>query len=176
MRLTVPANRDDHVQGPEEAPFLLTEYGDYQCPHCAQAYRAVKSLQARLGHQLRFVFRHMPLTALHATAQIAAEAAEAAGAQGRFWEMHDALFMHQPELSLALIVQLAHQLKLDIDRFNADIASRRFRERVKRDFSSGAESGVKVTPTFFINGELHRGASDEQALLSALLSGKRKSA
>ena len=168
MSLLVPVGPDDHIQGSETAPLTLVEYGDYQCPYCAAAYVNVSLVQDQLGPRLRFVFRNFPLTQVHPLAEIAAEAAEAAGAQGKFWEMHDALYENQPALSPVLIVALAQGLGLDIERFNEDVASGRFRERVKRDFMGGVRSGVAGTPTFFINGERYEGGWDEASLLNVL--------
>ncbi|PTR16171.1 protein-disulfide isomerase [Nitrosospira sp. Nsp2] len=168
MSLVVPVGKDDHMQGSETAPVTLVEYGDYQCPYCAAASAIVKLVQDQLHNQIRFVFRNFPLAQVHPQAEFAAEAAEAAGAQGRFWEMHDALYENQPALSPALIAALAQALELDMERFEKDLASGRFRERVKRDFMGGVRSGVAGTPTFFINGERHDGGWDEASLLRAL--------
>lgn len=168
MSLLVPVGPDDHIQGPETAPLTLVEYGDYQCPYCAAAYVNVRLVQDQLGPRLRFVFRNFPLTQVHPLAELAAEAAEAAGAQGKFWEMHDALYENQPALSPELIAALAQGLGLDMERFNEDLASGRFRERVKRDFMGGVRSGVAGTPTFFINGERYEGGWDEASLLNVL--------
>ncbi|SEK62254.1 DsbA family protein [Nitrosovibrio tenuis] len=168
MSLTIPVGADDHIQGPETAPITLVEYGDYQCPYCANAYVIVKRVQHQLGPLLRFVFRNFPLSQVHPQAELAAEAAEAAGAQSMFWEMHDALYENQPALSPALIGALAQGLQLDMERFEKDLASRRFREHVKRDFMGGVRSGVAGTPTFFINGERYEGSWDEPSLVNAL--------
>lgn len=168
MSLTIPVGPDDHIQGPETGPVTLVEYGDYQCPVCATAYVIVQGVQERLGPLLRFVFRNFPLSQVHPQAALAAEAAEAAGAQGRFWEMHDALYENQPALSPELIGALARRLDLDMERFENDLASGRFRERVKRDFMGGVRSGVGGTPTFFINGERYEDSWDESSLVSAL--------
>lgn len=164
MSLAIPVGRDDHAQGPADAPLALVEYGDYQCRHCGAAYYVVKTLQQRCGDNMCFVFRNMPLTQIHPHAQRAAEAAEAAGAQGKFWEMHDALYENQDMLGPELIGNLALALELDIARFEEDLATHRFRERVRRDFMGGIRSGVNGTPTFFINGERHDGAADEEEL------------
>lgn len=168
MNLLVPVGPDDHIQGAEAAPLTLVEYGDYQCPYCAAAHVNVRLVQDQLGPRLRFVFRNFPLTQVHPLAELAAEAAESAGAQGKFWQMHDALYENQPALSPELIVALAQGLGLDIERFNEDLASGRFRERVKRDFMGGVRSGVAGTPTFFINGERYEGGWDGASLLNVL--------
>jgi protein-disulfide isomerase len=168
MSLAIPVGPGDHIQGPETAPITLVEYGDYQCPYCAKAYVIVKLIQTQLGRRLRFVFRNFPLSQVHPQAELAAEAAEAAGAQDKFWKMHDALYENQAVLSPELIGVLAQELKLEMERFEDDLASGRFRERVKRDFMGGVRSGVAGTPTFFINGERYDGDWDESSLIGAL--------
>jgi protein-disulfide isomerase len=168
MSLDVPVGPEDHIQGPENAPLTLVEYADYECPYCGDAHVVVKRLQDELGPRLRFVFRNFPLTQVHPYAQLAAEAAEAAGAQNRFWEMHERLYENQAALSPELIRAAAQGLGLDMERFEKDLASGQFRERVKNDFMGGIRSGVPGTPTFFINGERHDGAPDEVSLLGAL--------
>lgn len=168
MSLHVPVGARDHTEGTPDAPLTLIEYGDYQCSHCARVYPAVKALQKRFGPELRFVFRNMPLARTHPEAQLAAEAAEAAGAQGRFWEMHDALYENQHSLGPELIRGLARKLGLDMRRFEEDLAEHRFHRRVREDFMGGVRSGVNGTPTFFINGERYDGRVDEEALGSAL--------
>jgi protein-disulfide isomerase len=169
MSLTLPVSTGDHIQGPAEAAVTLVEYGDYECPYCGAAYPLVKSIVKRLAAKLRFVFRNMPLNEMHPNAELAAEAAECAAAQGKFWEMHDALYEHQSELGADLLRTLARQLRLDVPQFDSDLVSRKFREHVKRDFMSGVRSGVAGTPTFFINGERYDGALDERSLTAALL-------
>lgn len=166
--LTVPVSDRDHVQGPEDAPVTLVEYGDYECPYCGMAYPIVQAAQQRLGDRLRFVFRNFPLTSSHPHAEQAAEAAEAAGAQGQFWPMHDLLYEHQDALALPDLEQYASQLGLDLDRFNADLRDHRYADRVREDFMSGVRSGVNGTPTFFINGRRHEAPYDLETLLAAL--------
>jgi protein-disulfide isomerase len=168
VSLVIPVGKDDHVQGPEDAPVTLVEYGDYQCPGCGAAYPMVKAIQKHLGEKLRFVFRNMPLNEIHPNAEMAAEAAEAAGAQGKFWEMHDALYEHQDQLGPDLASALAKRLHLDVTRFEQDLVSRRFRDHVKRDFTGGVRSGVNGTPTFFIDGTRYDGMLEEQSLGGAL--------
>src|SRR5215510_10635581 len=131
MGLKVPVGPDDHRQGPENARVTLVEYGDYECPHCGRAYPIVKAIQKRLGKDLRFVFRNMPLRNAHPNAELAAEAAEAAAAQGKFWEMHDALYENQARLSPPFVSELARSLGLDVKRFDTDLRAGRFRERVE---------------------------------------------
>ena len=169
IRLTVPVGPRDHRQGPDTAPVTLVEYGDYQCPYCGMAYPIVKAIQARLGPELRFVFRNFPLEDMHPHARRAAEAAEAAAAQGRFWEMHDALYEDQGALSPGDLIQRAERLGLDVPRFTHALERREHAARVDEDLRSGAYSGVNGTPTFFINGYRHDGASDPESLLAAIV-------
>jgi protein-disulfide isomerase len=166
--LIVPVSERDHIQGNPDAPLTLLEYGDYQCPYCGAAYPIVKQIQKHLGNQLRFVFRHFPLTQVHPHAQHAAEAAEAAGAQGKFWEMHDTLFTHQHALDDLSLGGYAADLGLDTDRFEVEMAAHTYAGRVRADFGSGVRSGVNGTPTFFINGQRHDGSYDMSSLLAAL--------
>jgi protein-disulfide isomerase len=168
MNLNVAVGKSDHALGPDDAPVTLVEYGDYQCPFCADMQPMIKTIAKSMGSQMRFVFRHMPLLEMHPYAQHAAEAAEAAAAQGRFWEIHEAIYRRQSELGTDLLHQLAVKLKLDIARFDADLEARRYRPRVKRDFMGGMRSGVASTPAFFINGKRYDGALDQASLLSAV--------
>jgi protein-disulfide isomerase len=168
MSLAIPVGEDDHYQGSLNAPAVLLEYGDYQCPSCGAAYPVIKALQERFGDNLCFVFRNMPLTQVHRYAQLAAEAAEGAGAQGRFWEMHDGLYENQSALSPGLLGALARALDLDIERFEEDLAAHHFHDRVRRDFMGGVRSGANGTPTFFINGTRYEGYVGEDELGSAL--------
>ena len=168
--LAVPVDPTvDHVRGPQDAAVTLVEYGDFECPHCGQAEPVVRRLLQTFGDDLRFVFRHLPLTDVHEHAQLAAEAAEAAGAQGKFWEMHDMLLSNQSALSADDLRGYARELGLDVDRFSDDLRERRFALRVKRDAESADLSGVAGTPTFFINGLRHYGAYDIDSLTDALL-------
>ncbi len=166
--LTPPVSQRDHAQGPADAPVTLVEYGDYECPYCGRAYPIVKHVQELMGNQLRFVFRNFPLRELHPHAQHAAEAAEAAATQDRFWEMHDRIFEHQRALSDRHLIDYAASLRLDVDRFQSELASHAHAPRVRADFSSGVRSGVNGTPTFFINGVRHQGPWDAESLLEAL--------
>jgi protein-disulfide isomerase len=168
MSLAIPVGKDDHVLGPADAPVTLVEYGDYQCPACGAAHPMVKVILKRLGAKLRFVFRHMPLSEMHPYAELAAEAAEAAAAQGKFWEMHNALYEHQDELGPDLVTTLAKRLRLDTSRFEDDLVSGRFRDHVKRDFMGGVRSGVNGTPTFFVDGMRYDGILDEPSLEAVL--------
>ncbi len=167
-QLTLPVGERDRLQGAKDAAVTLLEYGDYECPRCGQARPIVKELQERLGERLRFVFRNFPLTTIHAYAQYAAEAAEAASAQGRFWEIHDYLFKYQQALGNGSLLQYAAQLGLDVDRFEREVAEHVYADRVREDFTSGVSSGVNGTPTFFINGVRHDGAWNLEMLLAAI--------
>ena len=167
-RLTVPVSERDHIQGAIDAPMTLVEYGDYQCPYCGLAYPMVKEVQRTLADRLAFVFRHFPLVAVHPHALIAAEAAEAAGAQGRFWPMHDRLFEHQDALDPRSLIAHASALGLDVARFVEDLEAHRHLPRIRDDLESGSRSGVNGTPTFFVNGVRHEGAYDAESLIAAL--------
>jgi protein-disulfide isomerase len=166
--LKVPISADDDVQGPADATVTLVEYGDYECPHCGRAYPIVKQVQHEFGDDLRFVFRNFPLANAHPHAELAAEAAEAASAQGKFWEMHDWLFENQADLSAESIAAASKELGLDVKRLVKDIDSRKFQEKVKRDFSGGVRSGVNGTPTFFINGVRHDTDFELETLTEAI--------
>jgi len=151
--LTLPVAEDrDHIQGPADAPVTLVEYGDYECPYCGAAYPIVKQVQSQMGQRLRFVFRNFPITTSHPHAEQAAEAAEAADAQGRFWEMHDHLYEHQRHLENDDLVGYAGALGLDVERFADELARHVHAARVREDFMSGVRSGVNGTPTFYVNG------------------------
>ena len=165
-RLAIPVTEKDHAQGPADAPVTLVEYGDYECPYCGKAYPVVKELQQRMGDRLRFVFRNFPLNTLHEHAGVAAQAAEAAAAQGKFWEMHDMLYEHQDDL--ADVQQYALRIGLEIYRFDADMSGERFATRVRDDFRGGVRSGVNGTPTFFINDVRYNGEHTVEAMLPAL--------
>jgi predicted DsbA family dithiol-disulfide isomerase len=159
----------DRFRGPAEEVLTLVEYGDFECPHCGQAEPAIRQLLRDFGGELRFVFRHLPLTDVHPNAQMAAETAEAAAAQGKFWEMHDMLFAHQSALTLSDLMDYARELQLDLDAFERDLRTRRHARRVARDTAGAAESGVAGTPTFFIDGRRHYGAFDLASLTESLL-------
>jgi protein-disulfide isomerase len=168
-RLVLPVGERDHVQGPANATATLVEYGDYKCPFCGQAHPIVQAVRARLGRRMRFVFRHFPLTEIHPRALPAAEAAQAAGAQGRFWEMHDLLYENQPALDDPDLLRYAELLGLDLPRFVSEVAEHVHEPRIREDFRSGVRSGVNGTPTFFINGIRHDGAWDVDTLSDALM-------
>jgi protein-disulfide isomerase len=167
-RLTTPIGPEDHTIGPETARVTLVEYGDYECPFCGRAQPVVKQILRLLGDDLLFAFRHFPLTQIHSHALDAAIAAEAAGAQGRFWELHDLLFTHQDRLAPRDLLVLARSIDLDLERFAEDLTQRKYEPRVRRDFLSGIRSGVNGTPTFFINGMRHNGGWNLESLLDGI--------
>jgi len=159
----------DHVRGSADAAVTLVEYGDFQCPYCGEAYTVVRELQERFGDQLRFVFRHMPLADLHPRAPFAAEAAEAAAAQERFWEMHDRLFEHRLELDDGDLREHAEAVGVpDRERFDAELRDGIHKTRVEEDYRSGAQSGVPSTPRFFVNGIIHLGSASYGELAEAI--------
>jgi protein-disulfide isomerase len=166
--LAVPVSAEDHVQGPAEAPITLVEYGDFECPNCRKAYPIMKEIRRRLGGRLRFVFRNFPLKELHEQAEHAAEVAEAAAAQNRFWEMHDRLFERQFALDDEYLIEYAMELGLDADRVQRELEAHTYKGRVRADFMGGVRSGVNGTPTFFINGVRYDGRWDEEPLAAAL--------
>src|SRR5918996_911208 len=154
----------DHARGPEDAPVTLVEYGDFECSHCGQAEPVIRELLATFGSELRFVFRHLPLADVHEHAQLGAEAAEAAHAQGGFWEMHDLMFAHQDALDPDDLSRYAAELGLDVERFSEELRTRKHAPRIARDVESADQSGVVGTPTFFINGRRHYGPYDLDTL------------
>ena len=166
--LKTPVTSQDHVQGPEDAPATLVEYGDYQCPHCGHAHSVIKRIQKHFGKQLRFVFRNFPLNEIHPFAEAAAETAEFAAAHGTFWEMHDLLFENQKRFSDSLFPELAKKLKLPADGLIKALEEGEYATRVGSDFSSGVRSGVNGTPTFFINGRRHDGPFEYDDLVMAI--------
>lgn len=167
-KLTLPVAGRDHIQGPIEASIALVEYGDYECPVCGEVYPVVKAIQQRLGDNLCFAFRNFPLVNLHPHAEDAAEAAEAAGAQGGFWEMHDALFENQDALDIEDLARYAAALGLDARRLVSQVRAGAYAPRIREDFKSGVRGGVNGTPSFFINGERYDGARGLDPLLAAL--------
>ena len=164
----LPVIGRDHVQGAAEAPLVLLEYGDYECPFCGSAYPEVKRVQAELGAELRFAFRNFPLGNLHPHARHAAEAAEAAAAHGRFWAMHDLLFENQDALEDDDLTGYAKALQLDPSQLLAEILRGDHTARVLEDFRTGVRGGVNGTPTFFVNGHLYLGPIDADSLIHAL--------
>jgi protein-disulfide isomerase len=167
--LTMPVSEDrDHIQGPADAPVTLVQYGDYECPYCGAAYPIIKEVQARMGERLRFVFRNFPIATSHPHAEQAAEAAEAAASQGKFWPMHDLLYENQKSLREQDLRVYAEQLGLDVELFDKELAEHVHADRVHEDFMSGVRSGVNGTPTFYINGARHDDSYEIQTLLTAL--------
>ncbi len=170
--LKVPVDPErDHVRGPVDAPVTVVEYGDFECPYCGQAEPVVRELLADMG-DVRYVWRHLPLTDVHPHAELAAEATQAAAAQGAFWEMHDLLFRHQDALRPEDLLNYADQLGLEVDSFTRDLQERTGAERVAADIESADLSSVSGTPTFFINGRRHYGAYDIAALKAAVKSAR----
>jgi Na+/H+ antiporter NhaA len=166
--LAVPVDpKRDHIRGPEEAPVTLLEYGDLECPYCGQAETVVRELLSDFG-DLRYVWRHLPLNDVHPHAQLAAEASEAAAAQGKFWEMHDMMLAHQSDLVLKDILRYAQELGLDVDRFKEHLRRRKGAPRIAEDVESADMSGVSGTPSFFINGHRHQDAYDIDTLSKAV--------
>ena len=168
LKAALPKADRDHVQGPIDAPMALVEYGDYECPYCGQAYPMVKAIQKRLGQRLCFVFRNFPLANAHPHAEHAAEAAEAAGAQDKFWEMHDALYENQQALDDDALTEYAQKLGLDAARLIHEVQAGAYNTRIREDFRTGARIGVNGTPTFFINGVRYDGELSVAGLLAAL--------
>jgi protein-disulfide isomerase len=164
----------DHIRGPAQAPVTLLEYGDFECPYCGQAEAAIRELLLSVGADVRYVWRHLPLSDVHPSAQLAAEAAEAAAVQGRFWEMYDTLIAHGEELLPDDLEGYARDLGLDVARFTAELRDGRHGDRVMRDVASADESGVSGTPTFFVNGRRHYGVYDLAALTEAVRAAKRR--
>ena len=168
IALVLPIEPQDHTQGPADAPLTLLWYGDYECDYCGRAFPIVKQLQADFGDRLQLVYRHFPVANIHPHASAAAQAAEAAGAQQKFWEMHDVLFEQQDKLADADLSHYAMRVGLEIYKFQADLSSQRFSKRVRRDYQSGLQSSVKGTPSFFINGFKFVGQPDLESLTAAL--------
>jgi Na+/H+ antiporter NhaA len=164
----------DHIRGPGDAPVTLVEYGDFECTYCGQAEGAIRELLSSLGDDVRYVWRHLPLNDVHPNAQLAAEASEAAGAQDKFWDMHDVLLDHQGELSLRDLAGYAEELGLDSRRFLDELRRREYAPRVAEDVASADESGVSGTPTFFINGRRHYGAYDIGTLTDTVKSARTR--
>jgi protein-disulfide isomerase len=154
-KLSIPVGPIDHAIGPPHAPVTVVEYGDFECPNCKQAAPAVKLLLERFAERVRFVYRHFPLEEVHPHALRAAEAAECAAGQQKFWPMHDLLFQNQPHLKLQQLHQYAERLDLDIARFTAEMDDEIYLQRVREHMAGGRESGVRGTPTFFVNGLIH---------------------
>jgi Na+/H+ antiporter NhaA len=164
----------DHVRGSDDAPVTLVEYGDFECPYCGQAESVIRELLSDHGHDVRYVWRHLPLNDVHPRAQLAAEASEAAAAQGKFWDMYDILLAHQSDLTPPALRRYASDLRLDVDRFTDELHRREHASRVSQDVASADESGVSGTPTFFINGRRHYGVYDIDTLTEAVEAAKAR--
>ena len=167
-RLSPPLEGVDHLRGEAGAELQLVMFGDFQCPFCLGAQSVLRRVRSRLGDRLLFVFRHLPIPERHPLAPLAAEASEAAAAQGRFWEFHDTLYEIQPKLSRETMLAAGAELGLDAERMAAEIDSGAHRDRVARDLASAEASGATGTPTFFVNGVRHLGAYDASSLVEAL--------
>ncbi len=166
--LTLPVSERDHAEGPLDAPLTLVEYGDYQCPYCGEAHPVIKRLQHHFGKKLCFVFRNFPLTQAHPYALVAAEAAEAAALQGKFWPMHDFIYEHQEDLEPEILPDWAQQVGLNGEAFGVALKQEKTLDRIKEDRSSGIRSGVNGTPCFFINDIRYDGDTDYESLREAL--------
>lgn len=158
----------DHIRGPDDAPVTIVEYGDFQCPHCGEAFVEMEQVVERVGPTVRWVFRHIPLDDAHPQARTAALAAEAAGRQGHFWDLHDWLFRHQQRLDMRSITAAAERMGMDTDRLRADMAADDVIAAVDADIRSAADSGVRGTPAFFLNDRQHTGAYDSGSLMLAI--------
>src|SRR5690348_7052357 len=166
--LNPPPNEKDHILGGPDAEVVLVKYGDYECPHCRAAHGVLQQLLPQFGDRIAFTFRHFPLTEIHPNAEPAAEAAEHAGAHGKFWEMHNAIYLNQDALSPALLIELAQALGLSGQGLRQALANGAYRDKVRSDFMSGVRSGVNGTPSFFINGQRYEGSYDLGSLGAAL--------
>jgi protein-disulfide isomerase len=159
----------DHISGAQDAPVTLLEYGNFECVDCGRAYPIIKEVQKRLGHNLRFVFRHFPIVRTHPHSLRAAEAAEAAGAQGKFWEMHDQLFTHQQALEDRDLSRYARRIDLDVEKFTSDLSANTFLKQIEADYNQSLlDEHVTGTPTLYINEERYTGATDVESLLVAI--------
>lgn len=174
-RLIAPISQRDRTQGLMDAPIVLVEYGNYQCPYSNEAHRIIQQIQNRLGDKLCFAFRHFPQPQIYPQSQKAAEAAEVAAEQGKFWQMHDTLFKCQNLLNNGYLVEYAHQLGLNVPQFLRDMTNHIYAERVAENFHSGIRSGVKNTPAFFINNFRYENQWDFESLLEALLKAEKRS-
>jgi len=168
QRLLLPIRPLDHAHGPEDAPYTLIEYGDYECPDCGRLYVMLRDLQSEIASRLRVVFRHYPLSGIHHQAQQAAEAAEASGAQGKFWEMHTLLFERQSALHTKDLIRYAGELKLDVRRFRNELEKQTYRDYVRADFIAGVQNGVYRTPGLFLNGVRYDADWGRESLQSLL--------
>ena len=166
--LKAPVTEKDHIQGNKDAPVTLIEYGDYQCPVCAQAFPIVEEVKKHFGDNLRFVFRHFPLTEMHPFAEPAAETAEFAGEHEKFWEMHDLIYENQYNLNIELLFALTESLNLSPAKLKETLTHQTFNHKIQRDFIGGIKSGVNGTPTLYINDARYSGPVEFQNLVSAI--------
>lgn len=170
MSLKPAVSKTDHIQGKKDADIVIVEYGDYQCPYCGAAYPILKEMMTKYGKQIKFIFRNFPLSEMHQYARPAAIVAEAAALQGKFWEMHDAIYENQRLLSEPFLLELVEKLELDPHQFNVDIKKSELATKVDSDFESGILSGVNGTPSFFVNGrKFNAGAEDLLQLMSEIV-------
>jgi len=170
MSLKPAVSKTDHIQGKKDATIVIVEYGDYQCPYCGAAYPILKEMMKKYGKEIKFVFRNFPLSEMHQYARPAAIVAEAAALQGKFWEMHDAIYENQRTLNETFLLELAERLDLDPHQFNVDIKKSELAAKVDSDFESGILSGVNGTPSFFVNGrKFNAGAEDLLQLMSEIV-------
>ena len=161
MSLKPAVSTTDHKQGKKDADIVIVEYGDYQCPYCGAAYPVLKEIMYKYGKQIQFVFRNFPLSEMHQYARPAAIVAEAAALQGKFWEMHDAIYENQQYLNEELLLELAEKLELDSQKFNTDIKKTEVAAKIDSDFESGIMSGVNGTPSLFVNGTKFNGGPED---------------
>ncbi len=168
FHLTLPVSSVDHTLGPDHAPVTVVEYGDFECPNCKQAAPAVKLLLERFNERVRFVYRHFPLVDVHPHALLAAQAAECAGAQGKFWQMHDLLFANQQHLQARHLHGYAEQLGLDMALYTSEMDDEVYLQRVREHIDSALESGVRGTPGFFVNGRIQDVSFGMQSLFDAV--------
>src|SRR5215471_19321598 len=166
--LLLPIGPTDHILGPGDASYTLVEYGDYECPDCGCLYLILRDLQKDFAARLRVVYRHYPLSGIHPHAQQAAEGAEAAGAQGKFWEMHALLFEHQNALDRSHLIRYAGELNLDVERFRRELKKHIYSDRVRGDFIAGVQNGVYGTPGLFMNGVRYDRSLDRDTLTRLL--------
>jgi protein-disulfide isomerase len=166
-RLLTPISDHDHIQGSMELSVALVEYGDYQCPLCREVHKMIQEIQKQIP--LCFVFRHFPQIQIHPHAQKAAEAAEAASAQNKFWQMHNALFEHSSVLNDGYLLEYANVIQLDIDRFLRDMTNHVYAERVMQNVQEGMQNGISSTPVLFINGDRYQNTWDTQTLLAEII-------
>jgi len=174
FELAVPVAAVDHVLGPADARVTVVEYGDFECPICKQAAPAVKLALNRFAGRMRYVFRHFPLEEVHPHALLAAEAAEAAGGQGKFWQMHDLLFDNQSHLKPNHLRSYVEKLELDLVRYDADMADELYRQRIREHIEGGSRSGVRATPAFFINDRIHDVSFGMQHLMEGIETALKK--